>query len=101
MIKGAITQEKLDLMNENDELKNKSHIIFYCTIGYRSGLAAQKFGSSNEISAKCFNLKGSILLYLHSGGEIIDSQQKTTKSVNVYGKTWDLAPIEYTATYVK
>lgn len=71
--------------------KNRK-IISYCTIGYRSGLFTKKLRKSGYAA---FNLRGSILLWAHSQGDLIDTQGLPTKKVHVYGLRWDLLPAQY------
>jgi len=69
--------------------------IVYCTIGYRSGLYAQKL-QQREIEV--FNLEGSILAWSHAGGSLTDGTQ-ATHQVHVFGRQWQLTPASYTAIW--
>ena len=45
------------------------------------------------------NLAGGMLAWLHAGGTLVDARGEPTKTVNVYGRTWDLAPLGYIAVW--
>lgn len=89
MIAGAITKEEFEKNINKYKMKK---IILYCTIGNRSGQYALKL---KEKGIKVHNLIGSILSWVHAGGEVVDSQGKTTNRVHVYGPKWDLLPEGY------
>ena len=71
-------------------------VIVYCTIGYRSGLLTRKLDRQGVAAV---NLAGGILGWLHAGGPILDTAGQPAKRVHVYGRTWDLAPLRYTAVW--
>jgi len=70
--------------------------VIYCTIGYRSGILAQKLAAKGIAAA---NLAAGILGWLHAGGPLVDASGTPTRRVHVYGRTWDLAPLAYTAVW--
>ncbi len=72
----------------NRSTYKKSKILFYCTIGYRSGMLAT---SLKNDGFEAYNLKGGILLWIHSGRGLIN-KSGVIKSVHVYGKKWNLVP---------
>lgn len=80
----------------NQDLYRDHKVISYCTVGYRSGKFTNKL---IEQGYKAYNLDGSILTWLHSGGILYDHKNNPTKTVHVYGKTWDLAPNDYVTVY--
>ena len=85
MLPKAISKEEfIDNMNL---YKNKK-IISYCTIGYRSGLFAQKM---EKDGIKVYNLSAGILGWTHEGGKVYDSRG-IVQRIHVYGKNWDYAP---------
>ncbi|WP_029458513.1 rhodanese-like domain-containing protein [Solidesulfovibrio alcoholivorans] len=70
--------------------------VAYCTIGYRSGVwAAQEAKEGLPVA----NLAGGLLGWLHAGGTLVDAKGEPTKTVHVYGRTWDLAPKAFTAVW--
>ncbi len=73
-------------------------VVFYCTIGYRSGERTQM--AMENMAANIYNLAGGILAWLHAGGEVY-KDGKPVKRVHVYGKKWDLAPMGYEGVYQK
>lgn len=93
MLPDAITKEEFELKKE--ALKH-SAIVCYCTIGMRSGRFVQQLLAQEFKNQPVFNLRGSVLGWIHHGLAVIDPEtKKTVKKVHVYGKTWDLAPREY------
>ena len=88
MIPGAITKEQF----ERDIDSYRDHrIVTHCTVGYRSGLYAKKL---HERGYRVANLKGAILSWTHSGGDLANEQGPTRK-VHVYGSKWNLAAEGY------
>ncbi len=91
IIPGAISKQQFE------KEKHKHHgakIVAYCTIGYRSsayvkGLSRRGFDA--------VNLHGSILLWTHAGGDLVDLEGKRTKRVHTYGAKWNLLPSGYSA----
>jgi rhodanese-related sulfurtransferase len=71
-------------------------VLVYCTVGYRSGLAARKL-QAQGIDAR--NLRGGILAWIAAGGRIQDAQGKATKRVHVYAKNWAAVPADFTAVF--
>jgi rhodanese-related sulfurtransferase len=63
--------------------------VFYCTIGYRSSQVAQRL---KDGKLKVVNLRGGIIGWVHSGGQVVDSSGKETKKVHVYGDKWNVLP---------
>lgn len=88
-IPGAISLSKFNEIK--DDLKNHT-VVAYCTIGHRSAKFVKKILLTHP---KAQNLEGSILSWLHAGGNLVGSDEKPTRNVHVYGKSWDLAPSEY------
>jgi rhodanese-related sulfurtransferase len=94
IIPGAISKQDLerDLASANSQYQNKK-IVSYCTIGYRSMNYTKEL---KEQGLDAYNLRGSILSWLHSGGEVVTPlNQQATKEVHVYGNDWMLAPVGY------
>ena len=76
-IPGSITKQAF--MKNLDKFK-KQKIIAFCTIGYRSSawvktIRQQGFDASN--------LRGSILMWTHINGPLVDPQDKPTKAVHI------------------
>ncbi len=71
-------------------------VVSFCTIGYRSALQTAQF---RELGFDAWNLRGSLLLWVHSGAEVVDASGQATRRVHVYGKKWDLLPDGYEAIY--
>jgi rhodanese-related sulfurtransferase len=62
--------------------------IAYDTVGYRSGLLAQKLQQQGIHVA---NLAGGLLGWLYAGGKIYDDRGETRR-VHVYSSMWNYAP---------
>ncbi len=81
-----------------DEFKSRADeftgrlVVTYCTIGYRSGLAAKELEAQGWEVA---NLAGSLLAWTHVGGELVDAEGRPTQRLHVYGARWDLAADGY------
>ncbi|MEM7051301.1 MAG: rhodanese-like domain-containing protein [Acidobacteriota bacterium] len=88
-IPGAITPEELGTLPEG------ALVVTYCTVGYRSGLHADKLRRQG-IEVK--NLAGSLLSWAHAGGDLVDAEGPT-KRLHVYGKKWNLAPEAFEAVW--
>lgn len=72
-------------------------VVAYCTIGYRSGVFAEKMAAQG---VAVLNLEGGVLAWLWEGGELVDGAGRAVKRVHVYAQKWDLAPPVYeTATF--
>lgn len=92
-IPGAISKDDFEKKPENYKDKN---IIAYCTIGYRSAKYVEEW---NKRGYHMSNLRGSLLLWSHANGELIDSSGKPTHRIHVYGKKWNLVSDAYEAVY--
>lgn len=90
---GAVSEQ--DYLADPGRFAGKQAVI-YCTIGYRSGVLVQKLAAKGIAAA---NLAAGILGWLHAGGPLVDASGAPTRRVHVYGRTWDLAPLAYTAVW--
>lgn len=70
--------------------------VAYCTIGYRSGILVASLARQGLPVA---NLAGGLLGWLHAGGTLVAASGEPTRTVHVYGRTWDLAPLAYTPVW--
>ncbi len=86
MIKNAVTGEEF---LKNPKAFGARPLAAYCTIGYRSAEFAQKMAEKGIVVK---NLQAGILGWLHAGGEIAGPGGAPSKTVDVYGEDWDLAP---------
>ena len=93
IIPGAVSKEVFETLKADisDEV-----IIVHCTIGYRSGKYVERL-KGEGIDA--FNLKGSILSWVHAGQPVVDPEGNETKRVHVYGEQWNLLPEGYEAVW--
>jgi sodium/bile acid cotransporter 7 len=88
MIPGAISSD--DLEANLDQYRDHP-IVTYCTIGYRSGVYAEKL---REKGLDVLNLRGSILAWTYTGKPLVNADGPTRR-LHVYGKRWDLAADGY------
>jgi sodium/bile acid cotransporter 7 len=88
---GAITEETL---RARGPLPGE-RVVVYCTIGYRSAATTKVL---REGGYEAFNMEGSILAWLHAGGELVRDGQPT-RDVHVYGASWNLAPVGFHAVW--
>jgi rhodanese-related sulfurtransferase len=93
MIPTAITQDQFE---KNSEAYRQENIVVYCTIGYRSSQYVKRW---NKQGFHMRNLRGSLLLWTHAGGDLVDSEGKPTRQVHVLGKKWNLVPSSYQGRY--
>ncbi len=89
VIPGSVSKEEFEAHAE--EYSGKK-IVAYCTIGYRSG---QYAASLREKGFDAYNLKGSILAWVHDGGKVVDPEGNETHTIHVYGREWNLVPHAY------
>lgn len=92
-IPGSISKEEFE--KKRDVFQDQT-IVVHCTIGYRSGMYVQELA---EQGIEAYNLKGSILSWVHEGQPVVDAEGNVTKRVHVYGKKWDLLPEGYEAVW--
>lgn len=93
MIPGSVTVEEYE--SGRDEFAGKK-VVAYCTIGYRSGKYADEL---RKDGVEVYNLEGSLLAWVRDGGKIVDPKGKETKTVHVYGPTWNKLPPGYEAVW--
>jgi rhodanese-related sulfurtransferase len=85
ILPGAITAAQFLAAPESYRGKT---VIAYDTVGYRSGLFAQKIQKQGIHVA---NLAGGMLGWLHAGGKLYDDRGETRR-VHVYSSMWNYAP---------
>ena len=88
MIPGALSSQEFE--RNIDKYKDRT-IVVYCTIGFRSGIYAEKLQNTD---LTMLNLRGSILAWVHSGQQVVNTQGPTHR-VHVYGPEWNLLPDDY------
>lgn len=90
IIRGAIPVEAFLALTP--EQRGSKFIVAYCTIGYRSGKFVQEQAAKGVIA---LNLRAGLLAWTHAHGELVTPEGQPTKRLDVWGKTWNLAPLEY------
>jgi sodium/bile acid cotransporter 7 len=90
---GAVTGE--EFLADPGRYAGKEAVA-YCTIGYRSGMYASQ---AVQKGLPVRNMAGGLLGWLHAGGALVDAKGEPTKTVHVYGRTWNLAPLGYTPVW--
>jgi len=70
--------------------------VTYCTIGYRSGVMAEKL---TRQGVPVRNMAGGLLGWLHAGGIVVTPSGQPTRQVHVYGRSWNLAPLAYSSVW--
>ncbi len=86
MIPGAIPLKEFEA--SMGKYKGKK-VITYCTIGYRSSRYSKTLFKKGF---RVFNLKGSLLGWVSSGGDLVNKAGLSTKKVHVYSSKWNLLP---------
>jgi rhodanese-related sulfurtransferase len=92
IIPGAIPKQEFE---ENRNLYAGRPVVVYCTIGWRSGLYASRL---RREGADALNLVGGVLGWAHAGEDFFDGED-ATRSLHVYGPTWNLAPDGYSTEW--
>lgn len=90
---GALTPEAVE---RDPVLYACRRLVAYCTVGYRSGVWARTMAQRGFDVA---NLPGGILAWLHAGGLLAAPDGRPTRTVHVYGRGWDLAPVGFESTW--
>jgi sodium/bile acid cotransporter 7 len=92
-IPNAITKQQFEA---NPEVYKNRKIVAYCTIGYRSSKYAERW---NKKGFHISNLRGSLLLWTHANGALVDQDGQPTHLVHTYGKQWNLVPNSYQSVF--
>jgi len=94
ILPGALDLETYE--DRRDELEGRP-VVVYCTIGYRSGLAAREL---RRRGVEAHNLAGGILAWAHADGHVVDGRTGgDTHRVHVYGWRWNLLPDGWTGVW--
>ncbi|HMV68168.1 MAG TPA: rhodanese-like domain-containing protein [Myxococcota bacterium] len=78
-----------------DDAPATGPLVCYCTIGWRSGLAARRL---RQRGVDAHNLPGSVLLWTHVGGPLVHDGAPT-RSVHVWDARWSLAASAFEAVW--
>ena len=71
---------------EIDKSLKEEMIIMYCSVGYRSELAAEKLKKSGF--KNIYNLYGGIFQWVYEDYEVVDITGAKTDRVHTYNKKW-------------
>lgn len=77
--------EGINLNSVQSKINKKSKIIVYCSVGYRSGVIAEKL---KKLKYNVFNLKGGIFAWSNKNNMLLDKNNKTTKKVHGFNLEW-------------
>jgi rhodanese-related sulfurtransferase len=91
-IPGAVSVGSFEAMGGS--VKNAT-VIVYCTIGYRSAEYVAKITGDRD---NIYNLRGGILAWTHAR-QPLENERGDTKRIHVYGRRWDLAPLDYASEW--
>eukprot|EP01119_Soliformovum_irregulare_P022439 TRINITY_DN7674_c0_g1_i1.p1 TRINITY_DN7674_c0_g1~~TRINITY_DN7674_c0_g1_i1.p1 ORF type:complete len:171 (-),score=46.77 TRINITY_DN7674_c0_g1_i1:33-545(-) len=101
-IPGSISQFQFE-ENLKRDLYIYSTVIFYCTIGIRSGIYAEKILRQKEEGkiriGDILNFKGSILAWLQQAPLIDPMTQEMTRKIHTYSEEWAIVPTNFQATF--
>lgn len=93
-IPGAIDRSTYE--ERRDDLEGRPVIVF-CTVGYRSGLAARDL---RRQGVEAHNLAGGILAWAHADRTVVDGRTgEPTRRVHVFGWRWNLLPEGWKAVW--
>jgi rhodanese-related sulfurtransferase len=76
---------QFDIQKWQHLVKNQP-IVVYCSIGYRSEKIAEKLKKAGF--TQVYNLYGSIFEWVNQGNSVVDAQEKPTKKVHTFNKSW-------------
>ncbi len=62
-------------------------IVTYCTVGYRSGIAAVTL--EKRIGRPVFNLDGGIIEWFNDGGTVVDAGGEETDKIDAFNAEWE------------
>lgn len=98
-IPGSITPAQFSAFTGSNS-QQETRIVTFCTIGLRSSQYAQEILEDfPELKDQVFNLRGGILGWINSGGNLVDSNGKETVNIHVYGEKWNAVPQGYRASW--
>ena len=86
-IKGAIHigYNNFDI-SKLPEIKDKTTIIVYCSVGYRSEKIAEKLIEKGYSQTK--NLFGGVFDWINKGYSVYDNEGKETQKIHGYNESW-------------
>gem|GEM_PF-344840 len=100
MIEGAMTKAEFEKLSMSE--KKGRPVVFYCTIGYRSGLVAKKY---EKLGLQATNLIGGVSAWAFAGKPFVLEQRRTkpqakaTRTVHTYNADWDFLPKNHPNSY--
>ncbi|QDZ25945.1 hypothetical protein HOP50_19g84940 [Chloropicon primus] len=102
-IPGALSKDRfMDNLKHDKSFLEDKDVCCYCTIGYRSGFFVKELPEvirsvtgKTETGVMVYNLKGSILGWIHEGYPVVSKDLVTVKRVHVNSQKFDLAPPGY------
>lgn len=68
-------------------LYDNTTIVSYCTVGYRSGLAAVEL--EVLLGRPVYNLDGGIIEWFNQGGEVVDSEGSSSSRIHPHNANWE------------
>jgi len=71
-------------------------LLVYCTIGMRS---AQATDALRKRGYRAYNLIGGVLAWAQAGQEFVDTGGMPTRTVHVYGRSWNRLPPDYVGVW--
>lgn len=93
MLPNAVTSDEF---KKNAPKYEGQVIIFYCTIGWRSGEWASVY---DKLGWRTMNLIGGVLAWSHFGYSFVNLHQGLTDSVHVYSEDWNYLNSKYYAVH--
>lgn len=93
VLPGAITLQELEQKLKQLKPSQVPELVFYCTIGWRSGDAAEEYSQKGYTT---YNLLGGVLSWSHENLPFEHNGQRTDR-VHVYSASWNLLDAKYFA----
>jgi len=101
-LEGAISLQEFE--QQAPSLSSDTHVITYCTIGYRSGLEARRLQYQYALQGRISSLDG-IVAYTHAISEEKDNEDiprvvcpttgSDTRAVHTFGRQWSCVADDY------
>ena len=85
-IPGAVLTTPATVSNLDIPDNGNSLIVTYCTVGYRSGLAAVEL--ERRLGKPVYNLSGGIIAWFNDSGAVVDRSGQAIDRIHPYSEEW-------------
>ena len=67
-------------------IEDQTIVVTYCTVGYRSGLAAVQM--EDRLGRPVYSLDGGIIAWFNQGGRVVDTAGRESHQIHPYDSSW-------------